>query len=109
MLSTALRVAIPVLVFLFITVFTVSGFVSLPIALSFWALMIPVLAIALLWPRISPWLRRPTETPNESVLTAVQKHKAANDLLVNALEEGLSLKQGRRYTLKSENQDLDDI
>jgi hypothetical protein len=37
------------------------------------------------------------------------KRKAVNELLGNALEEGLSLKQGRRYALESENQNLGDI
>jgi hypothetical protein len=42
-------------------------------------------------------------------LATVKKRRAVNDLLGSALEEGLSLKQGRMYALESENQNLEDI
>jgi hypothetical protein len=96
-LSTALRVAIPVLVFLFNTGLTVSGIVSLPLALISWALMIPVLAIALLWPRISPRLKSWTGIADGDGLTDEQKRAALNRLLGSALEEGQRLSQGRMY------------
>jgi hypothetical protein len=45
----------------------------------------------------------------EEKLASAKKRKAINDHLGNALEEGLSLKQGRIYALESENQELEDI
>jgi hypothetical protein len=45
----------------------------------------------------------------EQQLATAKKRRAVNDLLGNALEEGLSLKQGRMYALESENQNLEDI
>lgn len=96
-LTTALRVAVPILVFLFNTGLTVSGFVSVPLALISWALMIPVLAGAILWPRIAPLLKRWTRLAGGSGLTDEQKRVALNDLLGSALEEGQSISQGRTY------------
>ena len=45
----------------------------------------------------------------EAKLATAEKRKAVNDLLGGALEEGLSLKQGRMYALESENQNLEEI
>ena len=45
----------------------------------------------------------------EKTLEERKKRKAINDLVGNALEEGLSLKQGGKYAFKSENQNLEDI
>jgi hypothetical protein len=42
-------------------------------------------------------------------LATAEKRKAINDLLGGALEEGLSLKQGRMYALECENQNLEEI
>jgi hypothetical protein len=101
-LSTALRVAIPIVAFLFNTGLTVSGLVSLPLALISWALMIPVLLIALLWPRISPRLKRWTGAPDGTGLTDAQKRAALRDLLADALDEGHAL----RRTLYKEGGEL---
>jgi hypothetical protein len=45
----------------------------------------------------------------EQRLEEKAKRKAVNDFLGNALEEGLSLKQGRMYPFESENQNLEEI
>jgi hypothetical protein len=42
-------------------------------------------------------------------LATAEKRKAVNDLLGSALEEGLSLKQGRMYALEGENPRLEDV
>jgi hypothetical protein len=48
----------------------------------------------------------PTQPPS----TTTVKRKAVNDLLGNALEEGESLKQGRRYAIEGdESQELEEI
>jgi hypothetical protein len=46
----------------------------------------------------------------EAKLAVAEKRKAVNDLLGNALEEGESLKQGRRYAIEGdESQELEEI
>jgi hypothetical protein len=45
----------------------------------------------------------------ERKLATAKKWRAVNNLLGNALEEGLSLKQGKKYALESENQNLEEI
>ena len=50
--TTAWRIAAPVLVFLFNTGLTVSGWVSTTVALICWGLMLPVIVAARFWPQI---------------------------------------------------------
>jgi hypothetical protein len=58
--------------------------------------------------RVSDWWTQRGVAPPSATTTA--KRKAANDLLGHALEEGESLKQGRRYAVEGdENQNLEEI
>ena len=44
----------------------------------------------------------------EGKLATAKKRRAVNNLLGNALEEGFSLKQGKRYAIKGESQELEE-
>jgi hypothetical protein len=45
----------------------------------------------------------------EGKLATAKKRRAVNNLLGNALEEGLRLKQGKRYAIEGESQELEEI